>query len=287
MGSSAVRRDVTARARAVGRTVAGPAVRRARRQLQWWRCGRQLRLDRAEPSRCPYPVTEHTTPLYRSLSGLQDRLQRNKVVNLQIAVERLDGLVLAPGQRLSFWYHVRRPSARRGFLDGLVLDDGRLAEGVGGGLCQLTNLIYWMTLHSPLTVAERWRHTYDVFPDSGRTQPFGTGATCSWPVLDLQVVNPTDAAFRLALAVTGTELTGAWSSDVPVLTRYEVYETDHRMTNEAPGVFLRRNIIRRRVLNAAGGEVADELVTANQARLMYQPFLPAGPAAGGRPSVPS
>lgn len=55
----------------------------------------------------------------------------------------------------------------------------------------MTNLIYWMTLHTPLTVAKRWRHGFDVFPDANRTQPFGSGATCSWPILDLQIVNHT------------------------------------------------------------------------------------------------
>ena len=49
----------------------------------------------------------------------------------------------------------------------------------GGGLCQLSNLIYWMTLHTPLTITERYRHSYDVFPDSNRTQPFGSGEPAS------------------------------------------------------------------------------------------------------------
>jgi vancomycin resistance protein VanW len=260
----------------MGRRVAGPSVRRLRREWQWRRCGDELVLERAPAERCPHSVTDHATPLFRVLSGLDDQLQRNKVGNLRLAVDRLDGLVLAPGQRLSFWWHVRKPSARRGFLDGLVLDGGRLTAGVGGGLCQLTNLVYWMTLHTPLAVVERWRHTYDVFPDSGRTQPFGTGATCSWPVLDLQVANPTHTAFRLALQVTDTHLVGAWTADRPVLSRYEIYETDQVMVNDAPGVFTRRNVIRRRVLNAAGEQVADELVTANHALLMYQPFLESG-----------
>jgi vancomycin resistance protein VanW len=147
--------------------------------------------------------------------------------------------------------------------------------GVGGGLCQLTNLIYWMTLHTPLTVVERWRHSYDVFPDVGRTQPFGSGATCAWPVLDLQIVNPTATSFRLGLDLSSTHLRGAWTADAPVLTGYQVYEAEHVMSNEGPGVFVRRNVVRRRVLNSAGVPVDDELVAVNQARMMYQPFLSA------------
>ena len=58
----------------------------------------------------------------------------------------------------------------------MLLKNGTVQYGCGGGLCQLSNLIFWMTLHTPLEVKERHRHGYDVFPDSNRTQPFGSGA---------------------------------------------------------------------------------------------------------------
>ncbi|NLW08297.1 MAG: hypothetical protein GX036_00385 [Firmicutes bacterium] len=32
----------------------------------------------------------------------------------------------------------------------MVLDHGQIKPGIGGGSCQLTNLIYWLTLHTPL-----------------------------------------------------------------------------------------------------------------------------------------
>lgn len=262
-----------ARLRDALRPVAGPAVRRATRELDWFRHRGALRLTTAPAGDHPYPVAEHATPLFRRLAGLEDRLQQGKVVNLRLAAARLDGLVLPPGGRFSFWRHVGPPTRRRGFATGLVLDRGRLAEGVGGGLCQCTNLLYWMTLHTPLTVVERWRHSYDVFPDNGRTQPFGSGATCAWPSLDLQVENRTADTFRLALRVTGTHLVGAWTADAPAVVRYEVYEQTHLMTNDLPGVFTRHNVLRRRVFALDGTPVADEPLTENHARLMYQPFL--------------
>jgi vancomycin resistance protein VanW len=257
------------------RSVVGPAVRRVRREIQWRRCGSALHLQPGPAQNYPHRVTEHSTPLFRRLAGVDQQLQRNKVVNLGLALERIDGLVLAPGQRFSFWWQVRKATARRGFLDGLVLSHGQTVAGVGGGLCQLTNLIYWMTLHTPLTVVERWRHSYDVFPDVGRTQPFGSGATCAWPVLDLQIENTTTTAFRLGLDLSATHLRGAWTANAPVSAGYQVYESDHVMTNEGPGVFVRHNVLRRRVLGPAGEQVDDELVAVNQARMMYQPFLEA------------
>lgn len=260
---------------------AGPGVRRAKREWQWRRCGASVALTVQPPEDFPYAVMQHSTPMLRQLQGLPMQLQHNKITNLRLAVARLDGRVLRPGQRLSFWKFVGKPTARRGFLDGVVLDDGALRTGVGGGLCQLTNLIYWMTIHTPLTVVERWRHTYDVFPDNARTQPFASGATCAYPALDLQVENRTDAAYRLSLSVGETHLLGAWSSNQAPARTYRVYEALHVITNDAPAVYMRRNIIRRKVIDLAGAEVGDELVSENHARMMYEPFLPPAPVRPG------
>jgi vancomycin resistance protein VanW len=263
------------RARSLMRPLLGAPVRRLRREAQWRDPRLDFRVRRADDP-LAFVVSEHATPLVRPLLGLDPELQANKVVNLRIAAACLDGLVLRPGQRLSFWREVGRPSYERGFLDGLVLDHGTMSSGVGGGLCQLTNLLYWMTLHTPLAVVERWRHSYDVFPDAGRTQPFGSGATCAWPALDLQIENPTAADYRLTLAVTGMHLTGAWTSRQPCPLTFEVYEQAHVITHEGPGVYARHNRLWRRELAADGRVVRNLPVTENHARLMYEPFLPSG-----------
>ncbi|MCK9911052.1 VanW family protein, partial [Microbacteriaceae bacterium K1510] len=90
-----------------------------------------------------------------------------------------------------------------------------MGSGVGGGLCQLSNLIYWMTLHTPLTVTERYRHSYDVFPDAERTLPFGSGATCYYNYLDLQISNLTEQPFQLQIALTESHLAGEWRANLP------------------------------------------------------------------------
>jgi vancomycin resistance protein VanW len=77
-----------------------------------------------------------------------------------------------------------------------------------------------MTLHTPLTVVERWRHNYDVFPDADRTQPFGSGATVFFNYIDLQVRNDTNQTFYLRLWLTDTHLCGEWRSDRPILIIY-------------------------------------------------------------------
>ena len=56
-------------------------------------------------------------------------------------------------------------TARKGYVDGMRLSNGEARPGVGGGICQLANLVHWMVLHSPLTVTERSEHSFDTFPE--------------------------------------------------------------------------------------------------------------------------
>jgi len=122
----------------------------------------------------PYCIFNHRTPLIRKLKNLDMWLQYNKVENLKVAAKGINRVIVRPGETLSYWKLIGKPTKRKGYKNGLVLRNGKLVTGVGGGLCQLSNLIYWMTLHTSLTVTERYRHSYDGFPDSGRKQPFGS-----------------------------------------------------------------------------------------------------------------
>lgn len=254
----------------------GAAARRARRQAQWFAVRSELTRG-SSPSELDYVVATHRSPLVRQLAGVDPQLQHSKIVNLRLAATQLNEVVLRPGQRLSFWHLVGNPTYAKGYVDGLVISHGRIGVGVGGGLCQMTNLLYWMTLHTPLEVVERWRHSYDVFPDSSRTQPFGSGATCAWPALDLQIVNPTTATFRLTVNVGDDFLTGSWTSDHESLVQYQIEERAHRISHEGPGVYVRHNELWR--LESQGETTVERLVAANHALMMYEPFLQPAPAA--------
>lgn len=136
--------------------------------------------------------------------------QYNKITNLKLAASRLDGLLLRPGETFSSWRLVGKPTRRKGYQDGMVLFLGRIGYDIGGGLCQLTNLIFWMTLHTPLTVIERYRHSHHVFPDSNRTQSFGSGAACADPYRDLMIRNGTNRKFQFRVWVGTKNLEGEW-----------------------------------------------------------------------------
>ncbi|MEI5909574.1 VanW family protein [Bacillus spongiae] len=223
----------------------------------------------------PHQAIQHRTSLYRKLKDVDMWYQENKVQNLSIAVKQLNKIVIKPGETFSYWKLIGNPNKYKGYVNGMVLFYGRFKPGIGGGLCQLSNLLYWITLHTPLTVVERHRHSYDVFPDSNRTQPFGSGATCEYNYLDLQISNNTNQTFQLHVYLTDSHLVGEWRTEHPLLSTYEVYEKDHRMTHEHWGGYVRHNTIFRRVYNRAGKQIDDEYITENHALMMYEPLLEA------------
>ncbi len=222
----------------------------------------------------PIEIFRHQTFLRRPLKDVDMWTQENKIQNLEIAIQKLNGLVIESGQTFSYWRQIGKPTKKKGYLAGMILHNGEVLSGIGGGLCQLSNLIYWMTLHTSLTVTERWRHGYDVFPDAGRSQPFGSGATCAYPNIDLQIKNNTEQKFQLSLKVTDEYLVGAWLSDKDIDFRYEIFEKDHEIKGEWFGGYSRNNKIFRKVLDKnTGEEIHEECITENHALMMYNPLL--------------
>ena len=248
---------------------------RFKRYMTWHLDKNTYALNKKESS-LPYLIYSHRTPLLRKLKDVEMWLQHNKIKNLQIAVKRLNRVVIQPGETFSYWRLIGNPSKRKGYVEGMVLFYGTVQTGIGGGLCQCSNLIYWMTLHSPLTVTERHRHSYDVFPDANRKQPFGSGATCAYNYLDLQIKNETNHAYQLILYLTNTHLVGEWRSVVPSTRRYEVHEKDHWITSTHGSGYIRHNRIYRRVYNLENELLEDEFVTENHAIMMYEPLLAEG-----------
>ena len=254
----------------------GKAYYSGRRHLLWL-SPRFHWARRRQAERLPCVQFSHTTPLYRHLRGEEQELQENKVVNLRLATARLDGLILYPGETFSYWKLIGKPTRRKGYRDGMVLFLGRIGSDVGGGLCQLSNLIFWMTLHTPLTVVERYRHSHDVFPDAHRTQPFGSGATCAYPHRDLMLRNGTERPFQLRVWVGEETLEGEWRAPAPPAVRYEILERNHRMDQAAWGGYVRHNELYRRIWDLEGRLLGEEFLFANDAIMMYSPLLPEEP----------
>ena len=222
---------------------------------------------------CDIIYFRHSTPLIRHLKNVEMYLQYNKVHNLRIAISKINNVVIMPGETFSYWKLIGNPTKRKGYKKGMILHCGCIKEGFGGGLCQLSNLLYWMTLHTPLTVVERYRHSYDVFPDSQRVLPFGSGATCVYNYCDLMIKNETTQPFQIKVWLTHNELCGCICSTVAPAEFYQVYEKEHFIKHELFGRYSRNNTLYRKIFDIHGIQIADEYLTDNHALMMYDPFI--------------
>lgn len=224
----------------------------------------------------PIEIFTHKSILMRQLKDVDMYLQYNKVENLRLAIASINQVIIKPGEVFSLWYLIGNPSKRRGFKIGMTLHNGKVKPGYGGGLCQLANLIYWMTLHSPLSIKERWRHSYDVFPDVNRSLPFGSGATLGYNYIDLQIQNNTKDDYQFDFWLTDENLCGAIRSNVENLYDYEVFERNHQIIGPTYGQYMRHNEIYRNVKAITTGElIREEFITENNALMMYAPLLSA------------
>lgn len=216
-----------------------------------------------------FTCKRHQSLLRRKLGDSDPRLQENKIVNLRIAVPCVDGLILRPGETFSFWRCVGAPVASRGFVEGLQLSQGEVRAGVGGGLCQLANLLYWMSLHTPLEMVERHHHSFDPFPDDRRTLPFGSGAGVFYNYVDLRFRNPTDRTFQLRVWLTEEHLRGRIACDRELPSSYRIQEREHRFVRKRGRVFRTNELWRRVVDRKTGDTTATELLMRNFAEVKY------------------
>ena len=185
---------------------------RLQRLIRWLWEGPRLARPAPRPEGFGTLAFRHRSPLVRDPARAEAELQHGKIHNLRLTVPRLDGTLLSPGQVFSLAYLAGKATSRAGYQLGLELRDGRMQPGLGGGRCQISNLLYWMALHLDLEILERHRHDYDIFPDFGRTQPFGSGATFFWNYLDLRVRRQTTASIVVAARSGGPTGCGGGSA---------------------------------------------------------------------------
>ncbi len=243
---------------------------RARRRVQWW-IDRTPWARTVEGEPLPLRVSRHNSLLLRQLGDSEMTLQHNKVINLELAAACVDGLLIKPGETFSFNHAVGNCTRRRGFVEGMRLSNGAARPGVGGGICQLANLIHWMVLHSALTVTERSEHSFDPFPDNGRVLPWGSGCSIVYNYVDLCVRNDTEAVFQLRVQVGERYLEGELRADRELPHTYRVYaahEGFYRLRDQ----YFRANQLWRSVIDRrSGNRVREELVRDNCALVKYVP----------------
>lgn len=207
--------------------------------------------------------------LLRELHGVDMQLQKNKVKNLTIASKKLDGIVIYPGEIFSFWNIVGNPTRKKGYIEGLTISSGNLKTGIGGGLCQMANLIHYLVLHTPLEVVELHHHSDALFPDVKRRVPFGTGTSIVYKNLDYRFKNTSKYPIQLRVWLDETFLFGELRCDIDLDKTYRLVEEDHHFAKE-DGIYYRNSNVFRIIKDKNTKKIiGKELILKNHSKVLY------------------
>ncbi len=211
-----------------------------------------------------------TKVLLRKLHGVDINLQKNKVVNLKLASKKIDGIIVNPGEEFSFWNLVGNATKRKGYVEGLVISNSKMKKGVGGGLCQMANMIHWLVLHTPLTVTELHHHSDALFPDEKRRVPFGAGTSISYKALDYRFKNTTPYPIQIRVWLDDKFLYGEIRSNVELKEKYKIVEEDNYYAKAVDGKFYRNSKVYRIIMDKeTHEEKKKELILNNHSQVMY------------------
>jgi len=215
-------------------------------------------------------VIEHKSIIRRVLGNVDMNLQENKAKNLSLAAPKIDGVMIYPGEIFSFWKLVGKCKTSMGYKEGVTISNSKVSSGIGGGMCQLSNLIHWMILHSPLEIVEHHHHDgFDLFPDYNRKVPFGTGTSITYNYLDYRFKNTTDNTYQLCIHVTENELCGELRSEVLPEFKYEIRIENERFVRENGDVYRIGNVYRKCFNRITNVLLKDECIRENHAKVMY------------------
>jgi vancomycin resistance protein YoaR len=134
---------------------------------------------------------------YFSRAG--DQARRGK--NIDVAAKKIDGLVLSPGELVSFNDVVGERSEDNGFAKSWEIYKGEMVEGIGGGTCQVASTFYATLFFGGMDVIERLPHSRP-----SAYIPMGLDATVVFPIVDLKVRNPYDFPVVIRAKTLGNKL---------------------------------------------------------------------------------
>lgn len=122
-----------------------------------------------------------------------------RVQNIELASQKINGMVLLPGETFSFNDTTGDSNdPKAGWQLATVIVGKEFTNGYGGGICQVSSTLYNSVLMAGLQVKERYTHSLPV-----GYVPEGHDATVSYPELDFRFVNSYDVPVRIGAQIEG------------------------------------------------------------------------------------
>lgn len=118
--------------------------------------------------------------------------ERNRSTNIQLSTGKINGLVLMPGDVFSYNGVVGERTSAAGFKTAGVYENGKVVQGIGGGICQTSTTLFNAALFANLEIVEHANHMFIPSYSSA-----GRDATVSYGTLDFKFKNTRNHAIKI------------------------------------------------------------------------------------------
>ncbi len=200
-------------------------------------------------------------------------------VNLRLACEAVNGVVLAPGEVFDYNKTLGERTAEKGYKYGASYIGNKTVSTIGGGICQVSSTVYYCALMADMEIVTRTNHGF-----LNTYVPMGMDATVSWGGPEFRFKNNSDYPIRIeASASAGHTTVTIYGTDVKdyyVKMEYEVLATypwsrvEQEMTADNPDGYKDGQVIstaytgyKVRTYRCKYSKATDELISKEQENL--------------------
>lgn len=104
--------------------------------------------------------TEAFPNLLSTFTTKYDKTNTNRTTNLQLAINKINGVVLMPDEEFSYNKIVGERTISAGYKEAKIYSNGEVVDGLGGGICQISSTLYNTVLLANLEITERRNHQF-------------------------------------------------------------------------------------------------------------------------------
>lgn len=142
--------------------------------------------------------TEAFPDLLATFSTNYNAGDTNRTTNLKLSAGKINGTVLLPGDEFSYNKVVGERTIEAGYKMAATFSGGKVVDGLGGGICQISSTLYDAVVMANLDVTVRRNHQFVT-----SYLPGGKDATVVWGSQDFKFVNSRKYPVRITATVSG------------------------------------------------------------------------------------
>ena len=124
--------------------------------------------------------------LIGSYSSTYSSSDVNRTQNLRNGCEKINGVIVYPGEEFSTNDHFNPCTEENGWANAGTIVDGQIEDSIGGGMCQVSTMLYDALLEAELQIVQRYNHSMKV-----GYAPYAFDATLAGDYKDLKFKNDT------------------------------------------------------------------------------------------------